>query len=424
MAEAKSIEKIARVIRVDKDVIKDFERKAEVLTGKKNVIDAIAEENQTLMANRLQMKELGTDLRAEEIYRGLVDKIQIDDLQLFRALGKPSFMLEEDINAVLGKIQGLVPQANKKGFFLKKEKAIELLRKNPPKKVISYLGYRDEKELTDREDVFEIFAAIRLFEDKEWFNGLFVKEYANLTPSDFEEREVVFKSLSQKWVGIAQSFLKKKYQTISHLKELGMVFVIPTELGMPGETTRTFSLALHYFYEVMFYADLFKLFAEDVQNFGKNLIAIVTVACFDKRLPDTERLRFMVLPSYLAKYDENDWRLFEPHVSPEVIFWEKAETSLRGINNLLQDKDVHVDFSFWENLDWVGDYFPTAAGIDVLVSFNFVDTTMSLLKEKELIKYLYHHQESLWNKIFTEYFGGEALEKSMKENMVKGCFEL
>ena len=412
------------MIRVDKDVIKDFERKAEALTGKKNVIDAIVEENQSLMANRLQMKELTEELGAEEIYRGLVDKIQIDDLQLFKALGKPSFMLEEDINSVLAKIQGLIPQANKKGFFLKKEKATELLRKNPPKKVISYLGYRDEKELIDREDVFEIFAAIRLFEDPAWFNGFFVTEYANLTPGDFEERDVLFKSLSQKWVGIAQSFLKKKYQTLSHLKELGMVFVIPTELGMPGETTRIFSLALHYFYEVMFYSDLFRTFAQNIESFGKNLIAVVTVLCLNQRLPETERLRCMVFPSYLAKYDENDWRLFEPHVSPEVIFWVKAEESLRGINNLLQDKDVHVDFSFWENLDWVGDYFPTAAGIDVLVSFNFVDTTMSLLKEKELIKYLYHHQESLWNKIFIEYFGGEALEKLMKENMIRGYFEL
>lgn len=419
-----SIDKIARVIRVDRDVIKDLERKAEALTNKKNLIDKIVEENQSLMQSRLQLKELSKELRAEEIYQGLVDKIQIDDLQLFKALGKPSFMLQEDVDSLLTKVQGLIPPGSQKGFFLKKEKATELLRKHPPQKVIKYLGYKDEKELIDREDVLEIFAAIRLFEEKEWFNNTFVKEYASLTPNDFEERDIVFKSLSQKWVGIAQSFLKKKYQTISHLKELGMIFVIPTELGMPGETTRTFSLALHYFYEVKFYSELFRKFVEHMETFGSNLISVITVSCVDQRLPETQRLRFMILPSYLAKYDENDWRLFEPHVSPEVVFWMKAEESLRGINNLLQDKNVHVDFSFWKNLDWVGDYFPTASGIEILVSFNFVDTTMSLLKAKELIKYLYHHQESLWNKIFMEYFSSESLEQLIKENMVQGYFEL
>ncbi len=43
---------------------------------------------------------------------------------------------------------------------------------------------------------------------------------------------------------------------------------------------------------------------------------------------------------------------------------------------------------------------------------------------KEIIKYLYHHQESLWNKIFTEYFGEEKMEELIKENIIKGWFEI
>ena len=82
------------------------------------------------------------------------------------------------------------------------------------------------------------------------------------------------------------------------------------------------------------------------------------------------------------------------------------------------------DFFFWQNLNWAGDYFKSDAGVDVLVSFNLVDTAMSLVKSKEMIKYLYHHQESLWNKIFTEYFGEEEMEKMMKENIIRGWFEV
>lgn len=419
-----SAQKIARILRVDKDVIRNLEEKGEALTGKKNVLDKIVEENRALVAQRLQFKELSVELHAEEIYQALVDKIKQDDLQLFRALGKPSFMLEEDVASVLTKIQGLLLPNAKKGFFLKKEKALEFLKKNPPQKVIDYLGYRNGDELIEREDVFDIFAAIRLFESREWFNDLFVKQYLDLTPNDFEMREVVFRALNQKWVGIAQAYLKQRYQNISHLKELGVVFAVPTELGMAGETTLMFSLALHYFHEIKFYSELFQRFARDLTSFGENVISVLKVSYVDKRLPETSRLRFLNLPSYLAKYDENDWRLLEPHISPEVLFWIQAEESLRGLNNLFLDKNIHVDFSFWEDLDWVGDYFKTATGIEVLVSFNFVDTTMSLMKEKELIKYLYHHQESLWNKIFAEYFGGDMLEEKMKESIIKGWFEM
>ena len=419
-----SIEKIARIFRTDKDVIYELEKKASALTGKKNIIDKIIEENQSLVENRLQLKDFEKKLSVEDVYAALINKIKQDDLQLFKALGKPSFMLQEDVDAVLKKVSELVPAGFKKGFFLKREKALEFLRKEPPKKIISYLGYSSIDELLEREDVFEIFAAIRLFEEQKWFNEVFLKQYLNLTPQDFEEREIVFKALSQKWVGIAQNFLKKKYQNVSHLKELGMVFVVPLELGMLGETTRMFSLVLHYFYEIKFYSELFQYFASDLKSFASNIIAVLKVKSIDKRLTETNKINFLILPSYLAKYDENDWRLFEPHISPEVIFWIEAEKAMRGLNNILGDKNIHVDFSFWQNLDWVGDYFKTATGVEVLVSFNFVDNSMSLIQEKEMIKYLYHHEESLWNKIFIEYFGEDKMRELIKENMVQGWFEI
>jgi len=401
------------------DVVKELESKAESLTGKKDVIDKIVEENESLIKTRLQLKDFGT-LYAEDIYRALVDKITQDDIQLFRALGKPSFMLQEDVETALKKVREL-RSPKPKGFFLKYDKAAEFIKKEPPQKVMNYLRCGSVDKLL-AEDVDEIYAAMRLFEDKEWMNKIFLKQYAALTPADFEEREIVFKTLNQKWVRIAQAFLEKKYQNISHIKELGLIFVIPTELGRPGETVRMFSLALHYFYEVEFYGDLFKRYIRDSKTFGNNVANVVRVVTLDKRLPDTDKLRFMVHPIYLARFDENDWRLREPHISPEVVFWMKAEGSLRGLNTMF--KDVYVDFSFWKNLDWVGDFFKTSSGIEVLVSFNLVDTVMSfLVKEKELTKYLYHHQEALWNKIFMEYFGDAKMEDLMKNNLLRGYFE-
>ena len=416
-----SIQKIAKILRTDKNTIEQLAEKAEKITDRYDVFDRIMEENEALIKNRLQLKALSEGISAEEIYKSLIDKIREDDLQLFKALGKPSFMLKEDVDVVLNKIKELVSPCE--GFFLKKEKAIEFLKTEPPKKIISYLGYKDVDELIAREDVFEIYAAIRLFEDVEWFNSIFSRQYLNLKATDFEKRKIEMRSLGQKWVGVAQHFLKKRYQNISHLKELGFIFVVPVELGILGEVTRMFSLALHYFYEVKFNSELFeKLLIQDPDNFGKNLASIIRVDIIDKRPPDTDKLRWFIIPRYLAKYDENDWRLMEPHISPEALYWIKAEKALSNVNKVF--RDVYVNFMFWQDLDFVGDYFKTAAGIDVLVSFNLVDTIMSLIREKELEKYLYHHQESLWNKIFIEYFGEDKLEEAIKENFIKGLVEI
>ena len=82
------------------------------------------------------------------------------------------------------------------------------------------------------------------------------------------------------------------------------------------------------------------------------------------------------------------------------------------------------ELTFWGDIGWVGDYFRDENGIDVLVSFNLVDTVMSLVKQKDMIKYLYHHQEALWNQIFIEYFGKDALLEYSRAHLLKGYFEI
>ena len=49
-----------------------------------------------------------------------------------------------------------------------------------------------------------------------------------------------------------RSVCKEKYHNISHLKEMGVVFVIPITLGISGELMRMFILILHYLNEVPF----------------------------------------------------------------------------------------------------------------------------------------------------------------------------
>jgi len=128
---------------------------------------------------------------------------------------------------------------------------------------------------------------------------------------------------------------------------------------------------------------------------------------------------WLIVQQYLAKKDPYDWRLFFPHVNPEAIHWGKAEQDVSRLS-----KRFGLEFEFWEGLDHVGDFFQDASGVEVLVSFNLIDTAMSLFKEKEMVKYLYHHQEAMWNKLFAGFFGEEKMEQMIIDNFDKGIISL
>jgi len=128
---------------------------------------------------------------------------------------------------------------------------------------------------------------------------------------------------------------------------------------------------------------------------------------------------WMIIQRYLAKDDEYDWRLFYPHVNPEAVHWAKAENDMSALS-----KRFGLGFEFWEGLGPVGNFFKEESGAEVLVSFNFLDTAMSLFQEKEMVKYLYHHQEAMWNKVFSSFFGEEKMERMIIENFDRGIINL
>ncbi len=413
-------QKIAKILRTDKDNIRLIEERFSEITGKKDVMNKIVEENEEIIKARLEFLGLKKDSNAKEIYDALINKLDADNKLLFEFLGKPLTSKTEDWKRILSIAKELA--GNRRGLFLKTDKAVEFLKNCPPKQIIKVLGCSSIEEVLSGEDIFEIYGSLRFIEGSDWLNNVFFKQYENLTPDDFEYREIEVRALPEKWAILAKDFIRKKHHNISHLKELGVIFVIPVSLDIPGEIIRNFSLIFHYFNEIPFYSALFEKFSKEKDSFAKNLISLLRGDVLDKFLPQSKKNQWLVVQRYLSKDDENDWRLFAPHINPEALHWERAERMLVKVAQA--HNGFAADMSFWQNLGWVGDYFKSETGIDVLVSFNLVDTAMSLVKAKELVKYLYHHQESLWNKIFAEYFGEEKMEQMMIDNIIKGWFEV
>ncbi len=415
------LNKISAILRADKRELKSVIDRLASLTGKTDVLQKITAENDDLMINRLFSIGVPRESSAKEVYEALISKIEADDYQIFKALDEPNFRNSAACEHVGDIAKKIVNPPS--GYFLKLSKAEEFLAKEPPQQILKCLGYDSVRTMLAHEDIFEIMSALRVVEGSDWLNEVFFKQYESLSPDDFEEREIKVKALSERWSKESARFVVKKKHNISHLKELGVVFVMPALLGISGELLRMFALMLHYLYEVPFYSDLFRLLHQDEKNFSRNFVSLLRGDVCE-HLPEAKpgHSAWLVVQRYLAKDDENDWRLFFPHVNPEAIHWAKAERNLAQIGMRLNG--FARDLLFWDNLGWVGDYFKDETGAPLLVSFNLVDTVMSLVKQKEMSKYLYHHQEALWNKLFAEYMGEAELERYCRDNLLKGYFEL
>jgi len=307
-------------------------------------------------------------------------------------------------------------------LFLKHEKAAEFLEKYPPKNLIEHFGYANSTELLEEEGFASVMASLRFTQTNDWMHQFFDCCYTTLTPDDFEEREVEMIILDKKWLDVAEKFLKKKYHNVSHLKEFGVIFVIPLEINTPGEMLRLFTLMLHYMHEVPYYSGLFRryLYASDFTDKMKSLLRGDVPA---GPMPDHGKIVWRVVQRYLAKDNADDFRLFEPHVSPEAVHWIRAEEDLSRLARILGKEDGQLNIGWWKGLDFAGDYFPGPGGKEHLVSFDLIDLLMSLVQQDQ-VKYLYHQQEAIWNKIFSEYMGREKMDQLIAEHIFDSFIEL
>ena len=416
-----SYQTLARILRITPGDLLNLDTKMSALTGQKGVIDAIAEENRMLVQKNLTALEIPSDSSAEEIYGALVGKLNHIDSHLFEILGKPDLSI---MSVACGELCDIAFKVftPPKGLFIKQDKLTELLEQYKPENLLEYFGYKSIKELVEKEGFASVASSLRFTQSKEWMHKFFDEAYKNLKREDFEERDVEIKVLDKKWLDVAEKFLEKKYHNVSHLKEFGVIFIIPLKIDTPGETLRLFTLILHYLHEVPFYSGLFRRFFHD-DDFIVKFNSLLRGDVPSGQMLDGGKINWRIVQRYLAKDNESDPRLFEPHVNPEAEHWFRAEGDLGRLSRILGKENEKTDLSYWTGLDFVGGYFKDRNGQDHLVSFNFIDLIMSLVK-KGHIKYLYHHEEALWNKIFSEYMGRETMNRLIEENIISGFIKL
>src|SRR3989344_9123740 len=131
MTTTQAHDKLSKILRTEPDVLLDLEKKLNGITGKSGIMEDIVKENEILINRTLE--ELG--LKAEEcnaktVYDILIKRLIHMDEHLYNFLGKPDL---SKMSAVCGKLCETAMALNKPkpGFFIKKEKAVQMLEKFP-----------------------------------------------------------------------------------------------------------------------------------------------------------------------------------------------------------------------------------------------------------------------------------------------------
>jgi hypothetical protein len=351
-----------------------------------------------------------SDTTGEELYRALLNKIKLHDQHLVKLIGGSE---PEDVQSLLPLIKKAAESAKipRSAWVLKRSVAKRLLQETPPKNVMKQLGYSSIESLTKRENLGEIYGALRFAESPAWlkkFNGT----YKNLSASDFETREIEIIVLDKiRWVNLTEDFVRQKRHNITHLKELGVILMLPTKLqSLPGITITALPLIFHYLNEIRLYSAFFKL-QQVKHNFGKIVAETLNA---DTRLSTVmagSRVHWRVIQRYYGKLEnETHPEIFEPHVQPEDLHWRKAEELLFEMDPIL---------GFWKNMDFVG----VMAG-KMPVSFNLIDVSMAYCTGAPYDHRIYFHmRDSLWNELFMRYMGHQSLEsqilQQLDNNMIK-----
>src|SRR3989304_2622395 len=263
------MEELAKLLGTTKEKLESLSDEMAEFTGKKGVPEQLEEKIKAERQEALKQLGLNGSSSRKEVLAALGNAVELLEEEAKKVLGEPAMQDHDYIKKLFARAEAIAKP--KKGFFLKEEKAKELFRRNPPQNILAQLKYSSADELLAKEDLFEVFSALRFLEDRKRQTEIFFAPFKKLTPEDFEERPIVMRVLDpKKWGSEARSFTKKKFHNTTHLKELGVVMVIPVDYT-EGALTRMFSMMFHYLNELSFYANYFKLIAKDPETFAKKL---------------------------------------------------------------------------------------------------------------------------------------------------------
>jgi hypothetical protein len=214
---------------------------------------------------------------------------------------------------------------------------------------------------------------------------------------------------AERWTDLTAEFIHKKKHNITHLKEMGVILMLPINVRLRGITIFVLPLLFHYLNEIRLYSAFFKL-QQVKPDFGNIIVDTLIADPGKAAVMAGSHVHWRVIQRYFGKLEkEYHPEIFEPHVQPEDLHWRKAEALLMAVDPELE---------FWRDLDYVA----VPHGQRPL-TLSLLDTAASYVNRLEYKdRAIYHFREALWNELFVRYMGETNLAnqvlKQLDNNMI------
>src|SRR3989338_6659417 len=213
----------------------------------KVILEQVIEDNEDRFHRRIAKLGYPRERRAEPVYDGLLQEVGKTERETAKFFEGPrcDCGTDEGMDNLFKLALSETPY--KRGFFLRPDVAADFLMRHPPRGLLAHLEYPGVETMLERENIFELYGALRFSEDRQWMEEQ-IELYRGLTPTDFEERDVTVITMDRKkWYPLAKEYIEKKYHNMSHSKEMGVIFLVPVPGQFAGLNLRALPLLFHYF---------------------------------------------------------------------------------------------------------------------------------------------------------------------------------
>jgi hypothetical protein len=348
-----------------------------------------------LQKSQKVVKSLGLDPKdttGEELFLALTVRIRSHEMHLKKHIKvsdtNPNVAIKQAIDNA---------KIHKTAWVLKKSVAKRLLQKYPPTRVMQLLGYTSIDSMLKRENLLALFACVRIVESSAWVSK-FNKGYKLLTASDFETRAIEVILLDEPKFKPLQQIQKQPPHAVTHLKELGVVALLPSAMQQkPGYVITTLLVLLHYLNEIRLHSSYFKLLQVRA-SFGKLMVESLNNNELTAANLAGKQLHWRVVQRYFGIGDTTVHPdFFQPHMQPEDLYWHRVDEQL-----VLIDPELR----FWKDLEYIGVMAQAKP-----VSFNVLDSCLMYYTETGYQQRTYRYmQEALWSELLMRYMNEKIVE--------------
>lgn len=361
-------------------------------------------------ATKHKLKELGldpSDTTSEELYYMLLNKYHEDDKRLTRKLQTlAANHVSLEGNAVDGMIHALKKLPDVKRCYAVKQSVLKnLIKQQPPKKTMKKLGYRTQTSMFKHQTALDLMTAAWLIEDQSWKKKL-IERYKSLTPSDFENRNIVIQSVKyRRWKNIDSEVVAKHRNNVLLFKELGAVIILPLPKEAPrGSVMASLVIALEGLNEIRAISSYLKL-SQVRPRFGALFKEAVINGPILKTDVNGTKVPWHIVQRYYANFKKHfNQEVFEPYLQIEDLVWHPIEESLCAIESGL---------GFWRNTSTIAESHNQKP-----VSFNVHDVAINSCNQQPFNSRVSDFfKKSLWQELLLRYFNRNHLEDSVTQEL-------